>query len=74
MVSNIISAPINRNAPREKAIKYVFTKLDSKRSDSYDHWFRGILFLKTCGEQYKEVAREFSKKSKKYDQDEFERK
>jgi hypothetical protein len=45
-----------------------------KRADSYDDWVKALIFLKSCGEEFKEIARVFSKKSSKYKEEDFERK
>jgi hypothetical protein len=52
----------------------IFKRLDVKRADSYDDWVKALIFLKSCGEEYKDIAREFSKKSPKYKEEEFEHK
>jgi hypothetical protein len=44
------------------------------RSDNYDDWIRALIFLKNSGENFKEIARDFSNKSSKYDEQSFEEK
>jgi hypothetical protein len=65
------SSPNSTSSP--EFIGKVIRKLSEKRSDHRDDWIRVLLFLKQCGEEFKDLAREFSKKSKKYEEDSFEK-
>jgi hypothetical protein len=73
---NSTIVPISSKLPGDEAKKIarIFKRLDVKRADSYDDWVKALIFLKSCGEEFKEVARDFSKKSSKYKEEEFEHK
>jgi hypothetical protein len=58
----------------DQIVNNVFKRLDPKRADSYDDWVRGLIYLKSRGEQYKEIAKTFSQKSHKFQEDDFEEK
>jgi hypothetical protein len=57
----------------EPTIKTAIENLSMKRSESKDCWLRVLLFLKNCGSQYKKLANDFSQKSSKYLEQDFEK-
>jgi hypothetical protein len=55
-------------------IRRIIEALDSKRSDLRDDWIRVLFFLKTLGEDYKDLANSFSRKCvTKYNENAFEK-
>jgi hypothetical protein len=71
--STIRRVETTTNHSIDPAVKTVIDQLGRKRSDSRDDWIRVLLFLKSRGESYKGLAREFSKKSDKYEENAFEK-
>ena len=57
-------------------VSRIFRCLHPKHSepDDDDDWLQALIFIKSCGEDFKEIAHAFSKKSSKYNEKEFEEK
>lgn len=55
-----------------KIVKEIISNLSSKRSDSYEDWIKIVWALKTLGDDYRDIAIDFSKKSSKYDPSDFD--